>query len=679
MKTKIFSLGGMIVLLSGLLFWSWQTAIFAVSSSVTVTSLVTSTTTVKENSLTPVFKITFPGVETGETLSGVNVILNSSATGSAATSDVLEDNRVHSGGWQLWKDSSSGTAGTFERYTDEQVLLSSSSLNYGSNGAFTITPDTNVSLTSNDIFYVAIKTDDTGLPASTTFTVSLSGITTTGSTQPSITTVQTSNLSLSVTPRLTKIELLDGGVSAGNRIRMTFNQSMDFSYITTYGLSWYIYQYDANWYQLSFGSSPTTAVSSGGGATNDTLTITLGTSPTITTDRPFYYSLPSAGTSYNWAYGQKRFDNTAPTLIKAELITDALGNGQAKDIGDQIAFQFSEAMDMTSATPNNVSAMLPPSSGSYSDSGAKPVLTWWGSSVLVVTLKNNLSTDLIGKTVNPANSLTDTSGNADNTSTAPTITATSLAPVASVTLSDIDTANSWLDKNDIGVDYVLPSYSSGVTSDTDFHVDLYLIPESVGFNFSSLYRINSAELTTSTAGTTQSFDGADSTYYLYYDSRTNFPSIANNDWSNIEYNSIEEGTRYIAYAVASTDPQSSETNAGRSIPKPSEPAAFTAESYSDTTSQPWVTSYSPNSSSVPTNTSSFTMTFSEGLDSTTASDIDNYNLKYDSDGNWTYDTEVPLTSVSYNSTTYTVTLTTSTALAASSWHYLQAESTIEDL
>ena len=682
MKTKMKLIGlfclSLLVFLTA--FFAIKNSLFAVASNVTVTSLVTSSTTIKEDSLTPVFKITFGNVETNEVLQSVSVALNSSASAdvSAITSNVLEDNRIFDGGWQLWKDSNSGTSGTFERYTDEQLILDADNLTYDANGAFTLNLDTNETLTNEDIFYVAIKTDDTGLPYSTSFSTSLTNITTSGTTQPTITTTSTSTLSLTATPKCVKVELLDGALSQGDRIRMIFNQSMDFSYLDSYGLSWYIYQYDSSWNQLSFGTSPTLSYSNNGGANNDTITITLGSSPTITTSRTFYYSLPSASTSYYWAYGQKRFDLTAPTLQKIELISDINSDGEANDIGDKLAFQFSENINRNIILPNNVDSMLVLSS-SASYGSATPDLNWWGSSTLVMTLNENLETNLIGKTVTGSNSIKDVANNAINSSSPPTIQISTIAPIATVRLYDDDTSNSWISKYDISVDYTLPAYNSSIRTDTDFHVDIYLVPENIGFSSSALYKINSANLTDTIANTTYTFDGTDSDYSLWYDSRTNYVSIANNDWSNVEYYSIEENTRYIAYAVTCTAAHSSETISDCSMPRASEPTSFTAESWSETTSQPWVTKYSPNSSSVARNTKTFSMTFSEALDSTTVEDIDNYSLKYDSDANWTYDTQTALTGVSYDSETYTIYVTTDQTLAASKWYYLQVDDNVTDL
>lgn len=685
-------------------FFLIQHRLYAVSDDVVITSIVPNTVTlstgtsanINRNSVFPVFKIQFPDVEATEALQTLDVIINSNATGDvgAITSDVLEDNRVYDGGWQLWKDSSNGTAGTFEQFTDEQLLLDSSTLNYAATGSFTIDLATAETLTDNDVFYIALRSDNTGLPSSAVFTVSLSDITTSGSTQPSFTTVESPTLAFAyddwqteLTAKCVRLEMLDGSLDEGDRIKFIFSQGMDFSYLSD-GLGWYIYSYDSSWNQRSFGGSPTFAYSNDGGSTNDTLTITLGSNPNITLTSRIYYSFPSA--NGQWSWGNLYFDNTNPSLDKAELITDVNSDGEANDIGDQIAFLFSESIDYLSEdgdsntpalTPNNINTLLQLSfSATYDESGAKPILTWWGPSILIVTLQENLNTDLVGKTVIASTNMKDISGNSfDSTPATVTIQASPISPVSSVVLSDIDTANGWLNKHDIGIDYVLPSYSSAITSDADFHVDLYLLPENVGFDFSSNYRVHDTDLTSSQANTTYSFDGATVDYSLYYDSRTNYVAIENNDYDDVVYYSFDQNARYVAYAVVSTGAHASETAANRSIPQISEPIIFTTESWSEETSSPWVEESTPNSSSAAINTKVFSMTFSEALNTNTASDADNYSLKYDDDGDWTYETEITISDVSYDSDTFTVYVSTTSNLQANTYHMLEVDGAVDDL
>ncbi len=683
MKTKIkYTIFCCLTLiLSVTAFIAIKEKIFAVTESLTITSVVSSSQTVSENTLLGVFKIQFNGVESNETLQSIDVVLNSSASSDvgAITSNVLEDNRIFNGGWQLWKDSSSGTAGTFERYTDTQLILDADTLNYGSNGSFTMDLDVDEPVSEDDIFYVVIYTDNSALPSNTSFTVSMTDIVTSGASQPSVSTTTSSYITLSSTGKCIKMELLDGTLTAGDRIRMVFNQSMDFSYISTYGLSWYIYQYDSNWYSLSFGTNPSYAYSNTTGANNDTITITLGSSPTIVTNRPIYYSLPTSSSSYSWAYGQKSFDLVDPTLNRVELITDAQNDGAANDIGDQIAFQFSESIDILSedddgtTNPLNastLSALVVLSGGaSY---GSTPDVTFWGPNTLVLTLNENLGIDLIAKTVTPSIQFKDLAGNALSNTNPVTIVASTIKPLDSLAFTDQDTVASYISKQDMTVDYTMP-----IANNID-HVDFYLVPENIGFSASSLYRINSADLECS-SGENCTFEGEETDYSLYYDSRTNLAAIYDNDWSNAgEYNYIQENTKYIVYGVLSTVSHGTETVTNVSIAKPSEPLKFTSEPWSYTTgTTPWIKQYSPNTTSVPRNRQTFSIQYSEALDESTVEDIDNYILKYDSDGNWSYDTVTALSEVSYDSETYTIHITTENTLASSKWYYLRVKSQVE--
>ena len=678
MKNKYFALFFITLAIFVAGFFALKSTLFAVTENLTITSLVSTYQTVTESTILPVFKIQFNAIEAGEDLQSIDVVLNSSASADvgAISSDVLEDNRIFNGGFEVWKDSSNGIAGTFERYTDTQLILDADSLNYGSNGAFTIDLDVDEALSEDDIFYVVIYTDNTALPSSSSFTVSITDVTTSGSTQPNITTATSSYITLSSTGKCLKMELLDGTLTEGDRIRMVFNQSMDFSYITTYGTSWYIYQYDSNWNSLSFGTSPSYDYSNTAGANNDTITITLGSSPTIVLNRPIYYSLPNA--SYYWAYGQKRFDNIDPTLDKVELISDT--DGQANDIGDQIAFQFSEPIDVLSEDADGTTNSLDASTLSFllalsggASYGSTPDVNFWGPNTLVITLNENLDINLIGKTVTPSTQFKDLAGNALSNTTPVTIVASTIKPLTSVIFTDEDVVASYISKQDMTVNYTMSTGASNID-----HIDFYLVPENIGFSSSSLYRINSADQECS-SGESCTFQGEDTDYSLYYDSRTNLEAIYNNDWSNAgEYNYIQENTKYIVYAVASTIAHDSETSDDISIARPSEPLKFTSEPWSYTTgTTPWITQYSPNSTSVSRNRQTFSIQYSEALDEATVEDIDHYTLKYDSDSNWTYDTTTTLSEVTYDSETYTIHITTENTLASNKWYYLRVKSQVE--
>ena len=105
-------------------------------------------------------------------------------------------------------------------------------------------------------------------------------------------------------------------------------------------------------------------------------------------------------------------DNSDPTLNAITWRDADSSNTFTED--DTLTFTFSEAMDTSTVTEDNVDTVLAPSSGNYGSSGAKSV-SWSNSTTLVVTLGAS-PTLARSATINPTTAVTDAAGNSDNTS-----------------------------------------------------------------------------------------------------------------------------------------------------------------------------------------------------------------------------------------------------------------------
>ena len=126
-------------------------------------------------------------------------------------------------------------------------------------------------------------------------------------------------------------------------------------------------------------------------------------------------------------------ESTPPTLLSMNWV-DMNGNGQidggtvgAEPNGDYIFFYFSESMlTGTADTLSEINDLLDSSATGTNDYGSNNAAVLWlaGDTVLRVTLGDDCSTQLSGKTVDPKAGLKDRSGNGDATSgTLPSIPA----------------------------------------------------------------------------------------------------------------------------------------------------------------------------------------------------------------------------------------------------------------
>ncbi|MBI5465969.1 MAG: carboxypeptidase regulatory-like domain-containing protein [Candidatus Kerfeldbacteria bacterium] len=153
------------------------------------------------NFYAPVFQITIGSNENTKTLAAVTVAFaaaNSTTptwTQGAATSSELLDLATTNGGVTLWKESNSTPSLQFDGTPDTQVTLATNPV-YAASNAFTLTPGgacgATCTLAENQIFYVALRPDSSGVTNGNAFTVTFpaNGLATTAS-SPTVTAVTT--------------------------------------------------------------------------------------------------------------------------------------------------------------------------------------------------------------------------------------------------------------------------------------------------------------------------------------------------------------------------------------------------------------------------------------------------------------------------------------------------------
>ncbi|MBI4599645.1 Ig-like domain-containing protein [Candidatus Uhrbacteria bacterium] len=143
-----------------------------------------------------VARVQFGSTENTKTLTSIAISFataNSTTptwTASGAVSSELLDLAATGGGISLWKDG--GTAGFgLNGAGDTQVTLAASPV-YGASNAFTITPATAPTIASDDVYFIVLKSDTSGVANNNAFTVNMAttAITTSG-TSPTIGAFQT--------------------------------------------------------------------------------------------------------------------------------------------------------------------------------------------------------------------------------------------------------------------------------------------------------------------------------------------------------------------------------------------------------------------------------------------------------------------------------------------------------
>ena len=104
-------------------------------------------------------------------------------------------------------------------------------------------------------------------------------------------------------------------------------------------------------------------------------------------------------------------DTAAPALSTA-VYTDVDSSGTVNS-GDRVVFTFNDEMLTSTVTSTNVATSLLLSAGSY---GTGPTVSWNTTGTICTVALGTSPTIVFGTTVNPASSVTDTAGNADNSS-----------------------------------------------------------------------------------------------------------------------------------------------------------------------------------------------------------------------------------------------------------------------
>src|SRR3989338_6930301 len=126
----------------------------------------------KQNSdFRPVIKIQFGSDENLETLTSIGVAFTGTAgtptwTNTSAVSSELLDLATTNGGITLWKETAGGTG--FQSASDTQVTLAATPV-YGASSTFVITPAVAPTLATDDIYYIVLKSDSSGVTNNNAF------------------------------------------------------------------------------------------------------------------------------------------------------------------------------------------------------------------------------------------------------------------------------------------------------------------------------------------------------------------------------------------------------------------------------------------------------------------------------------------------------------------------------
>src|SRR3989338_7361308 len=128
----------------------------------------------------PAIKIQFGSDENTETLTSIAVAFTGTAgtptwTNTSAVSSELLDLATINGGVSLWKES--GSAVGFQSANagqDTQVTLAATPV-YGASNTFTITPAVAPTLATDDIYYIALLSDSSGITNNNAFRFILAG------------------------------------------------------------------------------------------------------------------------------------------------------------------------------------------------------------------------------------------------------------------------------------------------------------------------------------------------------------------------------------------------------------------------------------------------------------------------------------------------------------------------
>lgn len=184
------------ILLVGLLGLSRPAQAIVTTTATDITSGILK---LKQSSaVNAVVKVQFGSDSNGENLNALAMVFTGTAgtptwTNGAVTSSELADLAATDGGVELWKDG--GAAGFQGTGVDTQITLSAPT--YGAAGSLILTPASPPALVTDDIYYVVIKTDTTGVTSGNAFTVTVptDGVVT-SVTPPTITLLTTAAITM---------------------------------------------------------------------------------------------------------------------------------------------------------------------------------------------------------------------------------------------------------------------------------------------------------------------------------------------------------------------------------------------------------------------------------------------------------------------------------------------------
>lgn len=358
-----------------------------------VTSLVTSSTTLKaSSSQTALFSFTLSETA-GETLSSVKVNISNAGGSTATGSDFASVN--------VYKDNGDGS---FDTATDS-LAGSQSTVNVGS--ATVVTTGSNNTITGGK-FFVSFATGASWSSSSSpvdSVTVNLpTDAIVTSENSPVISEVTTATITAdTVGPVITMAEAKNTGVTigknAGDTVEITFGEATNKPSITAANIN--------NVFTLNNSHSWLDGVASIGGAvwnsdgTKITITLSAGTSlPTVALGDTITMATSTITDSYgNSATGNKVItgtfgeDTTGPTLSSA--VAKNTGGTSSKEAGDSVQIAFSEATNKPVVNQSNIATIFSlNNSHSFLDGAGALGSTSWSSDGKVLTLFLTAGTSL---------------------------------------------------------------------------------------------------------------------------------------------------------------------------------------------------------------------------------------------------------------------------------------------
>ncbi|MBT6068929.1 hypothetical protein HOG48_04190 [Candidatus Peregrinibacteria bacterium] len=192
-------------------------------------------------------------------------------------------------------------------------------------------------------------------------------------------------------PEVVRVIPSSASLTSGATVAFTFNQSMNVPSGTSADGLFYAFG-DS---QHTWGAGASVATSSVVNS-NDTVTITLGSSPTVANGDEIMVNFPSAATDM-YPFEPIALDTDSPDVLMVYLHTDKDGDGKAESRGDEIAIFFDKRMRQDSFDYGTLSNSIGVSSGSISSN----YIYWPSDDMMVIRLTaNNGGNDVVGANMN---------------------------------------------------------------------------------------------------------------------------------------------------------------------------------------------------------------------------------------------------------------------------------------